>query len=201
MAISLPRLPATPPSHAQFQVWWQEVAEAIEKQEGGQDELIEALAAAVAAIAAAQAAADSANAAAAAAQTVADNIVASDELRSSYVDGTNVLIGSDAGTDATITIAAHDRKYPQGDGSTVTVAVGGGALTGLAYSTQYFVYYDDPTRAGGAVTYAATTSASTAAQTGARHLVGSVVTPAALGAPTPGGTVRPPGVGTLEALE
>jgi hypothetical protein len=64
------------------------------------------------------------------------------------------------------------------------VAVSGGTLTARAYSTDYFIYYDDPTRAGGAVTYQSTTSEATAAQIGDRHTVGEILTPAALAAAT-----------------
>jgi predicted secreted Zn-dependent protease len=78
VAVKLPRLPAVPPSHAELQIWWQQIAEQIEAQEERQDELIGALETAVAAIQAAQeaanvanAAAETANAAAAAAQTAA----------------------------------------------------------------------------------------------------------------------------------
>lgn len=180
-----------------FTIYWQKVVEKLEQT-------LTDLTDTVAAIQAAQTAADNANAAAAAADLAATNaatatteLATADQLRTSYVDPTNIITASDAGTDATIAIGAHTRKYPQTDGSTVNVSVNAGNMTGLAYSTQYFVYYDDPTRAGGAVTYVATTNSSTAAQVGSRHLVGAVTTPAALGAPTPGGTVRPPGIGTI----
>lgn len=199
MPLTLPRLPQTEPTYAQWQIWWQQVAEAIELQEQRQDEAFEALEAAVAAITAAQAAADAANAAAAAAQTAADdvqaaadNIVEGDSLAKSFVSGATIA-ANDAGASATATISAHTRHYPQPDGSTIDVAVNGGSVTGLAYSTAYFIYYDDAARAGGAVTYQATTSDTTAAQLGDRHVVGRVVTPAAAAAPTGGVYTRPPG--------
>jgi hypothetical protein len=107
------------------------------------------------------------------------------------------ITATDAGADVTITISAHTRHYPQPDGSTVDVAVSGGSLTGRAYSTTYYIYYDDPSRAGGAVTYQSTTSEATAAQIGDRHTVGGVTTPAALGAPKTGGYTRPPGPGQV----
>lgn len=40
MAFELPRLPQTAPSHAELQVWWQQVVEAIEAQEALQDATI-----------------------------------------------------------------------------------------------------------------------------------------------------------------
>lgn len=196
MALKLPRLqqkvsmtdrdglPSLP-----FHRWWNTFA-------GSLEDAINQLAETVDAIAAAQAAADAANAAAAAAEAAADNAqnaadtaAADSALSNSGVTGATIT-GSDAGTDATATISAHTRVY--GDGSSVSVS--GGSVTALAYSTFYYIYYDQPSRAGGAVTYQATTSATTAAQTGDRHLVGSVTTPAAAGAPTDGGLVQPPGV-------
>lgn len=166
---------------------------------------IEAIVGSVNAVLAAQAAADAANAAAAAANTAAiaaadtaDAITASNALGTSFVSGCTIT-ATDAGANVTVTISAHTRHYPQPDGSTVDVSVSGGSVTALAYTTSYFIYYDDPARAGGGVTYQATTSSTTAAQLGDRHTVGSVLTPAAAGAPTSGGTVAGPGAGTIEA--
>lgn len=157
----------------------------------------------VALIAAAQAAADAANAAAAAAdaaaanaQTAADDVTEASALANSYVSGATVA-ATDAGANVTVTISAHTRHYPQPDGSTVDVSVSGGSVTALAYSTTYFIYYDDAARAGGAVTYQATTSSTSAAQIGDRHMVGSVLTPAALAAPTGGSYVSPPGYAAI----
>jgi hypothetical protein len=162
--------------------------------------------AAVAAIAAAQAAADAANAAAAAAdaaaiaaqsaadtaQNAADDAAATAAIANSGVTGVTIT-ATDAGTNATISVSGHTRVY--GDGT--TVSVNSGSVTALAYSTLYYIYYDQASRAGGAVTYQATTSQTTAAQTGNRHLVGSVTTPAAAGAPNDGDYVGPPGVGGI----
>jgi hypothetical protein len=192
---SLPRIPSdlvTP----EFQIWWQQVVEAIETQEGRQDEAIAAIAAAQAAADAANTAAATADAAATSAQATADDITSANELATSYVTGATIT-ATDAGTDVTITVSAHTRHYPQPDGSTIDVAVSGGSLTGRAYSTTYYVYYDDPSRAGGAVTYQTTTSEATAAQIGDRHTVGGVSTPAAAGAPKTGGYTRPPGPGQV----
>jgi hypothetical protein len=172
--------------------------------------LIAGLAAAVAAVTAAQAAATaaqaSANAAAAdAASASADAATASASaqaaadqtaLANSYVSGATIT-ATDAGADVTISISAHTRYYPQSDGTTTSVAVSAGTIIGQAYSTFYYIYYDDPARAGGTVTYVATTSDVTAAQTGDRHTVGSVTTPAALAAPSGGSPIRPPGPGQV----
>jgi hypothetical protein len=138
-----------------------------------------------AATAAAQAAADNANAAATATN-------AATTLANSYVSGLT-MSATDAGSSATITISAHTRVY--GDGTSVSVS--GGSLTGRAYDTVYYVYYDQPSRAGGSVTYQSTTDATVAAQTGDRHVVGSTTTPLAAGAPIDGDPVLPPGAGSI----
>lgn len=148
-----------------------------------------------AATAAAQAAADAATTAAGNAQGAADAAQQQTDLANSYVDA-NPLSASDAGSDATISIAAHSRIY----GGGASVAVDAGSVTGLAYSTTYWVYYDDPARAGGAVVYQVTTSETVAAQTGDRHVVGAARTPAALAPPNTGAPVRPPGAGTVNDI-
>jgi hypothetical protein len=93
---------------------------------------------------------------------------------------------------ATITISAHTRKYTD----VSSVSVNGGSITGLSYSTSYAVYYDQTSRAGGAVTYHATTDPNVALPNAAagRHFCGKILTPAAAGAATSGG-VSPPGGG------
>lgn len=105
------------------------------------------------------------------------------------------LTAADVGTTATITISSHIRAY--GNGS--TVSVGSGTVTGLSFSTTYYVYYDQSTRTGGGVTYQATTSKVTALQTGIRHFIGSITTPADGAASTTGTTPDPPGFGFLPA--
>lgn len=192
MALKLPRLERLValvdktglPTRA-FHQWWAAFAKAIE-------DAFNQLADTVALIAAAQAAADAANAAAASANAAADSAAAQSALGNSGVTGATIT-GSDAGASATVTISAHTRVY--GDGT--SVAVTGGSVTGLAYSTLYYIYYDQASRLGGAVTYQATTSDTTAAQTGDRHLVGSVTTPAALAADTGGDYVGAPGLGSI----
>lgn len=146
---------------------------------------------------AANAAAEAANAAATAAQGAADSAqVAADDatlaaaLGNSYTSGITI-VATDAGADVTVTISAHDRVYattPQ-----TSVPVNSGILTGLIYSTRYYFYYDQPSRAGGAVTYVATINQDDVAQIGDRHSVGTVLTPAAAAPPSDGGGVRPPG--------
>jgi hypothetical protein len=112
--------------------------------------------------------------------------------------GVGIVTASDAGTDATVTIANHTRVYPvQGSIDVPDVAITGGSITGLAYSTTYFIYYDDTTLADTTPTFQATT-VSADAQVGAaagRHFVGYVTTPASGGGSTSGGGGAPPGGG------
>lgn len=124
------------------------------------------------------------------------NTLAAAENASLAVSGTLscTLKGVDAGGGkAKITVSAHTRHY--GDGS--TVPVNGGSVLNLAYSTEYYVYYDQPSREGGAVQYFATTTKASAVQVNNRHLVGKVTTPAAAAADTTGVTTQPPGLSNL----
>ena len=183
------------PTH-QFQQNWQNQGKAIEGA-------IQILAEAVDGILAAQTAAEAANAAAVVAQDAAATAqvaaeAANDAAAAVGSEGTITASGTsgltltatDAGTDATVNISAHTRIY--GDSSSVSVSAG--SITGLAYSTDYWVFYDDPTRAGGAVTYQHSTDPADAVQTGDRHSVGAVTTPAAAAPDNNGKEVLPAGV-------
>ena len=131
--------------------------------------------------------------AAAQAQEAADETKAATALANSYVTG--LMLGStDAGSSASISVSTHTRVY--GDGT--SASVNAGALTSLAYDTYYYVFYDDPARVGGAVTYQVTTAEDIAAQTGACHVVGAIRTPASGQPANSGNPVRPPGAGTIE---
>jgi hypothetical protein len=167
---------------ADFQAKWQTVMENIESSVNAVIDAQNAADAANAAAAAADAAAAAADAAAASAQTAS-------ALATSGTSGLTIT-ATDAGANVTITISAHTRVY--GDGT--SVAVTGGSITALAYSTAYYIYYDQASRAGGAVTYLTTTVQATAAQTGDRHSLGSVTTPAAAAGPVTGNRNLPPGV-------
>jgi hypothetical protein len=110
------------------------------------------------------------------AQTAA--LVAS-SYTSGVADNVTTTLASD-GT-ATITIPDHTRIYPAPQAA---VAVAGATIAGLAPATTYFVYYDDPDLAGGAVTYATTTTAADAYYSAAhpyRHTICTVTTPKADG--------------------
>lgn len=99
---------------------------------------------------------------------------------------TNVsLTATDAGATATVNISAHSRKV--GDvSSQTTVSYNSGSVTGLSFSTRYFIYTDDATYAGGAVTYVATTNSDDLSARAGRVYVGEVTTPADGGGDTGG---------------
>lgn len=187
----------------QFQLFWQRTAEAIEGAlasitdvNASQQELLDQIAEVLGitetlneAVVAAQQAADAANLAAGNAQGAADTAESNSSLATSGTTGLSIG-AADAGTNVTVSISAHSRIY--GDGT--TVAVSSGSITGLAYSTTYYLYYNDPTRAGGAVTFQATTNQADAAQIGDVHSLGAVATPAAAAPPSAGRPNLPPGV-------
>lgn len=183
----------------QFQTDWQQTINNIYAQ-------IDAIVLAQAAAAAAQDAADDAQAAASNAQTAADAADAAATGAQAATDASkaeNSLVNSypanpvggtliEADNTGAVTIADHDRVY--GDTTlNPTVGVDGDIVgTGAAAGDVVRVYYTDPTRAGGAVTYQFTIDpASPPVQGGDTHSVGAVEIPA--GAPSPGGPVRPPG--------
>lgn len=132
-----------------------------------------------------------ANQAAAAAQAAADaaNGVANDTRReaalvNSYIEPSRVLTA----TDTTITVASHTRFYADG----TSVAVNGETIPTTGPGDVDYVFYDDPVRAGGTVTYLVDTTQPI--QTGNRHVVGAVTVPGAGQPPNDGGNgPRPPG--------
>ena len=92
------------------------------------------------------------------------------------------LSAADVGSDSTITISAHNVVYDNG-----TVAYNSGSITGLAFSTLFYVYADDPTKAGGAVTYISTTTSTDITANVGRYYVGQITTPADGAGDTTGG--------------
>jgi hypothetical protein len=146
--------------------------------------IIDALADLDAATQTAQDAADNANAA-------AESVTSESSLVNSYVANfTPPIISAD--TSGTVTIANHDRVY----GNSVlnpTVSVDGDSvITGQPAGSVVRIYYNDPSRAGGAVTYLFTVDpAEPPVQGGNTHSVGAVEIPAA--GSVDGGWVRPPG--------
>lgn len=126
------------------------------------------------------------------AKTTAESAQDTAKLSNSGTDNLTIT-STDAGSDASVTISAHTRLYSDG----TSVSVDSGSITGLSYSTLYYIYYQDSSFAGGAVTYQTTTDMATAAQAGDTHLVGSVTTAASGGVDTGGGVLGPPGTGDL----
>ena len=99
-----------------------------------------------------------------------------------YRPMTNPLTATDAGATATVNVAAFTQRI-QG---VADKSINSGSVTGLSFSTLYFIYYDDAGFAGGAVTYAAATTKETAINGAGRFFVGSILTPADGGADTVG---------------
>lgn len=95
----------------------------------------------------------------------------------------NPLSATTGGTanHATISIASNSQQY--GDGM---VNYSSGSITPLLDSTKYYIYADDPTFAGGAVTYHATVNISDLTAANGRVYFGSITTPAFGGGGTSG---------------
>lgn len=169
MAVKLPRLERAiiivdgqgRPTTA-FHSWWQAIVKALESALTG-------LEASIVAIEAALDAADIALAAADSAQTAADALNSSQELLNSSLNPAVVLSADSTGS---ITISAHTRTYGGSGGS---VSVNGGAISGFSAGDYVNVYYSDPTRVGGTVTFQGTTG--TIAQEGAIHTIGGIQIP------------------------
>lgn len=137
-------------------------------------------------------AAAAANTAAANAQNAADASAGETSLVNSFVTGFAGVSPLSAASTGAVTVANHSRQY--GDTTlNPTVAVTGATFaSGGAAGDTIRVYYDDPTRAGGAVTYHFTIDpANPPVQGGDRHVVGAVTIPGA--GSVDGGWVRPPG--------
>lgn len=160
-----------------FMVIWQETVEKIE-------EAFEALTTQVSDNSAIIARLVAAEAVAAAAAATAAETEAREALSQSYVNPTQVLTATSSGV---VSIAAHSRIY--GDGS--SVSVNSGSVSGFGEGDYVTIYYDDAAREGGAVAYSGTTSA--VAQSGNRHVVGSVTIPAAGAGTTTGVSPTAPG--------
>lgn len=110
-------------------------------------------------------------------------------IGSSYtVPGSGLATAHDIGSAVRITVADHQRVYPDQSANLAGLA----AITGLAYATTYYLYYDDNNRAGGAPTIGVTTNQALAIPSAAhpgRHSLGVITTPASGGADTTGGGV------------
>jgi hypothetical protein len=152
-----------------------------------------------AAIIAADAAAAAADAAAVSAQTAADDAAvatAANKAESSIINSYVSLFTApliSVTTLGVVTIANHSRIY--GDPAlnpTVTVTGTAALATTAGVGDVVRVYYNDPTRAGGAVTYLYTVDPTAPpVQGGSTHSVGAVTVPGAGSAN--GKLVQPPG--------
>lgn len=95
----------------------------------------------------------------------------------------SVLTASDVGATATVAVAAHDLKTSDPNGASLTVSYNSGSVTGLGFSTGYYIWASDANFAGGAVTYVAATASNTYLTDNRYIYVGYVTTPADGGAP------------------
>lgn len=86
-------------------------------------------------------------------------------------DTATPLSASDGGGTATISVAAHAL-----DTATGAINYNSGSVTGLSFSTLYYVYALDAAYAGGAVTYLATTDSSDIVGNTGYYYVGSITT-------------------------
>lgn len=135
---------------------------------------------------------DNANANAAAALAIAQSIQSGTPTGFTLDPANPLTFTAESTQTATINIAAHTR-------STAAAPLAAGTITGLARGFTYHVYYNDPTDAGGVVTYLASTdSGIVAADTANRRFVGSIGLPnpePSGGGGTVGGAFDKPGYG------
>lgn len=103
---------------------------------------------------------------------------------STIVGGVSPLTSIDAGAAATISVAAFALQFGFGQ-----VSFNSGSISGLSYSTGYYVYFDDATvpLAGGAETYQASVNFEDVLAGRHRVYVGWINTPAHGGGGTGGG--------------
>lgn len=186
--VKLPRLPVNWDKQPQlFERYWDQAMSSIEKNLNDilSIPLIED------AVAAAQASADSAAASATTAQNAAALNAKEASLVTSFTSGfTPPLLTADSS--GQVTISNHTRVY--GDTTlNPTVSVTGATVsTGASAGDTVRLYYTDPTRAGGSVTYLFTVDPATPMpQTGSTHSVGAVTIPTT--GTVDGDTVYPPG--------
>ena len=190
MAFKLPRLSTNWLTQPQlFQRYWDDVMFQLEKVLNSILDIpliIDALADLDAATTAAQNAADAANTAASDASTAASDAQAATDaasteasIVSSYVTGFvgSVLVADSAGD---ITIEEHTRTYGDPLLNPSVVVLGDTVVSGAVPTDVVRVYYNQSSRAGGAVTYLYTVDPATPpVQSGSTHSVGAVTIPAA----------------------
>jgi hypothetical protein len=91
------------------------------------------------------------------------------------------LTASDAGATASILVSAFTMQYGFG-----TVSFNSYLITGLGFNTQYYVFGSDPTYAGGAVTFQASTLPQDVVDDEGLVFAGRIITPADGGGGTGG---------------
>ncbi|QPG06568.1 hypothetical protein IT774_05185 [Salinimonas marina] len=96
----------------------------------------------------------------------------------------NPLSASDNGTSAKISVAAHTIYMAEDD-----ISYNSGSITGLSFTTTYYVYCDDPFYLGGSVSYKQVTASgfNNIVRSTGRRYIGSIRTPS-----DGGGTTTPP---------
>ncbi len=112
-------------------------------------------------------------------------------LDSWIVEATSGVAVVSVAADGTLTIDDHTRRYP--DGYADKAVIGDVIATGLASGDFRSIAYDDPDRAGGAVTYSLYTDdndAHVSAANPGRHYMGFFTVPASGSSGGGGGTVR-----------
>lgn len=179
----------------EFQIWWQQVLRGFQDQ-------IDGLTAALASAEEAKKSLARINS-----YTNPTDILTAYSLSTISVDSTliladSILFKADAtaysSPAARIVIDPHERIYPHNSDITISpVDILGANIDGLAFSTVYYVYYDDSTLADTTPNFQ-TTVIPSEAQVGAasfRHFVGVVTTPASGGGSTDGSGGLPPGGG------
>lgn len=99
-----------------------------------------------------------------------------------YTPTTNPVTATTGGSanQATISIAAFQIQYPfdlDNDGDADLISYSGGSITPLLDNTLYFVYFNDPTYAGGAQTYIASVNNPDVTAGLYRQYLGTITTP------------------------
>lgn len=200
--VKLPRLPVNWRTQPQlFERYWDEAMTTIENNLNailGLPAIQAAIDAAAAAAATANTAATAANTAATNAQATSDAADLENSLINSFVDASSFTAPLLTATVAlAVTIKTHTRIYGKPSlnpnrsvtGATITA-------TGAVAGDTVRIYYSDPTRVGGAVTYLFTIDPAPAPVQGVNiHSVGAVMIPAA--GTNNGKFAQPPGYVTL----
>jgi hypothetical protein len=103
----------------------------------------------------------------------------------SYRPLSNPLTSTDAGSSATIAIAAFSMRV-RNRTATTDISYNSGSITSLSYATLYYIYFLDANFAGGTVTYLASTTKESALSNSGYLFLGSIQTASAGGSATSG---------------